>query len=62
MTEKDARQFAWALDGLIRSRTKGHGGEEYARKCINEIADALTDKDPMKGITKHGVSIEHDSH
>jgi hypothetical protein len=36
-----ALKFAFALDGLIRARTKGHGGELYARKCIREIAEAL---------------------
>jgi hypothetical protein len=42
---QDATKFAFALDGLIRSRTKGHGGEEYARKCVREIAEALTDRE-----------------
>lgn len=36
-----ATKLAFALDGLIRARTKGHGGEEYARKCINEIAEGI---------------------
>jgi hypothetical protein len=34
-------KFAFALDGLIRSRVKGHGGEPFARKCIREMAEAL---------------------
>jgi len=34
-------RFAFAIDGLLRSRIKGHGGDEYARKCIREIAEAL---------------------
>lgn len=36
-----ALKFAFALDGLIRARTKGHGGEDFARKCILEIAESL---------------------
>lgn len=36
-----ATKLAFALDGLIRSRVKGEGGEEYARKCIREIATGL---------------------
>ena len=39
--DEAARKFAFALDGLIRARTKGHGGEIYASKCIGEIAEAL---------------------
>lgn len=34
-------KFAFALDGLIRSRTKGDGGEDFARKCIREIGEAV---------------------
>ncbi len=53
MTQEDALKFAFALDGLIRSRTKGDGGEEYARKCIRGIAEALTDKeDPTEQLEK----------
>lgn len=36
-----ALQLAFALDGLIRARVKGHGGDEYASQCIREIADAI---------------------
>lgn len=34
-------KFAFALDGLIRSRLKGDGGDDYARKCIGEIAESV---------------------
>jgi hypothetical protein len=42
----DARRSAilhlpFALDGLIRSRVRGDGGEEFARKCIHEIQECL---------------------
>lgn len=46
-----ARKIAHALDGLIRSRTKGHGGEDYARKCVGEIAEGIeeiTAKAPLR--------------
>jgi hypothetical protein len=33
--------FAFALDGLIRSIVKGHGGEAYERKCMRDIAETL---------------------
>lgn len=36
-----ATKFAFALDGLIRSRVKGHGDEEYARQCIHDMAQSL---------------------
>lgn len=48
MTEEDALKFAFAVDGLIRSRMKGDGGEEFARKCIREMAEALTTKKKVK--------------
>jgi hypothetical protein len=38
-----ALKFAFSLDGLIRSRVRGDGGEEYAHKCIREIAEAVTE-------------------
>ena len=34
-------KFAFALNGLIRSLTKGDGGREYSDKCTREIAEAL---------------------
>lgn len=45
MRASQARILASSLDGLIRSRTKGDGGEEFARKCVSQIAEALTDDD-----------------
>jgi hypothetical protein len=54
-----ARQFAVALDGLIRSRTKGDGGDEYARRCIDQIADALTDPPTTADFyARHDAAIE----
>jgi hypothetical protein len=43
MSNDPAMKFAFALDGLIRSRIKGHGGEEFARKCISEIGESLAE-------------------
>lgn len=55
MVIASATKFAFALDGLIRSRVSGHGNEEYARKCIHDLAQSLDElfrtsyvKDPQE--------------
>ena len=52
-----SNKLAFALDGLIRSRTKGDGGEAYAYKCIHEISEAIDElmlgvpeAEPTKGL------------
>lgn len=41
MASDAATSFVSAFDGLIRSRTKGTGGVEYANKCKRDMAEAL---------------------